>query len=122
LVTLESVYAFGMSPSELSEQVLARAASIPDGAVARLYLDGVDPAAYRMLDLQAVRDAARGALHLKLEPQFSVATVHSELPRMETLGGQWDGYLGDQDLSGLDRERIRRLGHDYIEAAVEAAG
>jgi hypothetical protein len=122
LLTLESVYAFGMSPAELSEQVLARAETLPEGAVARLYLDGVDPSAYRMLDLQAVREAARGALHLKLEPQFSLSVAHSELPRMETLGGQWDGYVSDQDLTGLDRDRVRRLGHDYIEAAVEAAG
>jgi DNA repair exonuclease SbcCD nuclease subunit len=122
LVTLESVYAFGMSPAELSDHILQRATTIPEGAVARLYLDGVDAAAYRMLDLQAVREAARSALHLKLEPQFSQSVAHSELPRMETLGGQWDGYVRDQDLTGLDRERIRRLGHDYIEAAVEAAG
>ena len=34
---------------------------------------------------------------------------------MTTLGGQWDGYLEGQDLTGLDRDRVRRLGHDYIE-------
>lgn len=122
LVTLESVYAYGMSPADLAEQVLRRAAGVPAGAVARLYLEGVDPAAYRMLDLHAVREAAAAALHLKLEPQFATAITHRELPRVDTLGGQWDGYLEGQDLTGLDRDRIRRLGHDYIEAAVEAAG
>ncbi|HET9070947.1 MAG TPA: metallophosphoesterase [Acidimicrobiales bacterium] len=122
LVTLETVFAMGLSPAELSERVLQRAAAAPAGSVARLFLEGVDPQAYRMLDLQAVRDAAGAALHLKLEPQFVSVTVPSELPSVDTIGGQWDGYLGGQDLTGLDRERIRALGHRYLEAAVEAAG
>jgi len=122
LVTLETVYALGLSPAELSERVLERAASVPAGAVARLYLDGVDPEAYRLLDLAAVRDTAREALHLKLEPQFASTTLHAELPSVETLGAQWHGYLEHQDLTGLDRDRIRRTGEDYIHAAIETAG
>lgn len=122
LVTLETVYALGLSPAELAERVLERAAGVPAGAVARLYLEGVDPQAYRMLDLAAVRDAAGAALHLKLEPQFVSVATHAELPRIETIGGQWDGYLQTQDLTGLDRDRVRDLGHDYLRDAVEAAG
>ncbi len=122
LVTLETVYALGLSPAELSERVLERAAEAPAGAVARLFLEGVDPQAYRMLDLQAVREAATAALHLKLEPQFVQSAVPAELPSVETIGGQWDGYLETQDLTGLDRPRVRELGHRYLEAAVEAAG
>jgi DNA repair exonuclease SbcCD nuclease subunit len=122
LVTLEPVYAMGLSPAELSERVMQRAAAAPEHAVARLYLEGVDPQAYRMLDLQAVRDAAHQALHLKLEPQFMAVATTSELPSVETIGGQWDGYLENQDLVGLDRERMRTLGHDYLRDAIEAAG
>jgi DNA repair exonuclease SbcCD nuclease subunit len=122
LVTLESVYALGLSPSDLSEQVLARAATVPAGAVARLYLEGVDPEAYRLLDRQLVREAAGTALDLRLEPQFLDVAVPAELPRVETLGGQWDSWLTQQDLTGFDRERVRELGRHYIEDAVEAAG
>jgi DNA repair protein SbcD/Mre11 len=122
LVTLESVYAFGLSPSDLSDQVLARAATVPAGAVARLYLEGVDPEAYRLLDRQLVREAAGAALDLRLEPQFQDITVPAELPRVETLGGQWDSWLEHQDLAGFDRQRVRELGRHYIEDAVEAAG
>lgn len=122
LVTLESVYALGLSPAELSALVLERASSVPAGSVTRLYLEGVDPASYRMLDLQAVHDAAGAALHLKLEPQFAATTLHAELPTMDTLGAQWEGYLVGQDLTGLDRDRLRGLGQRYIESAVEAAG
>ncbi len=122
LVTLETIHAVGLSPAEVSARVLQRAAGVPAGAVARLYLDGVDPQAYRMLDLQAVREAAGAALHLKLEPQFLDVATAAELPSVDTIGGQWDRYVEGQDLNGLERDRIRRLGHEYLQRAVEAAG
>jgi hypothetical protein len=111
-----------LTPGELQARVEERAGSVTDGAVARLYLDGVDPDVYRLLDLQAVRHAARAALLLKLEPQFLATSVPANLPTINDLGAQWDGYLAGQDLTGLDRERVRRLGHDYIGSAIEAAG
>ena len=122
LVTLETVYALGLSPSEVEDQVLDRAARVPEGSVARLYLEGIDPEAYHMLDLQAVDDAARAGLHLKLEPQFTVVGTSVELPEMDAMGARWERYLEDQDLTGLDRERVRLLGLQYIEQAVETAG
>ena len=122
LVTLESVFALGMSPTELEEQMIRRAAGIPDGAVARLYLENLDPEVYRLIDMQAVREAAQAGLFLKLEPQFLSTTIHAELPTMTNLSGQWDGYLEGQDMTGLDRDRVRRLGHEYIGTAIEAAG
>ncbi|HVA74554.1 MAG TPA: metallophosphoesterase [Acidimicrobiales bacterium] len=122
LVTLETVYALGLSPRELQERVLARASEVPVGAVARLYIDGIDPDVYRMLDMQEIRDAAAAALALRLEPQFVATTMHAELPTVTTLGAQWDGYLEGQDLTGLDRKRVRDLGHDYLDGAIVAAG
>ena len=61
-------------------------------------------------------------IHLKLEPQFASVATSSELPSVDTIGGQWDGYLENQDLLGLDRDRVRRLGHEYLRDAIEAAG
>ena len=122
LVTLESVFALGLSPAELQERLLQRAATIPAGVVARLYLDNVDAEVYRLVDMHAVREAASAGLLLKLEPQFLSTTMHAELPTMANLSGQWDGYLDGQDLTGLDRDRVRRMGHQYIGGAIEAAG
>jgi DNA repair exonuclease SbcCD nuclease subunit len=123
LVTLETVHALGLSPAEVSDLVLERAATVPDGAVARLYLDGVDPEAYRLLDLQAVRDAASAALHLKIEPSFAGVLAQADLPELESMPARWDAYLDSPgtDLTGYDRDRIRSLGHDYLAAAVEGA-
>jgi DNA repair exonuclease SbcCD nuclease subunit len=122
LITLEPIFAAGLSPGELQAGVMARAEVVARGAVARLYLEDVDPDVYRLLDLLAVREAARAALLLKLEPQFLATTTPARLPTINDLGAQWESYVQDQDLTGLDRERMRRLGHDYIASAIETAG
>jgi hypothetical protein len=118
-VTLETINALGRSPAEVQELVLERAAGVPEGAVARLYIEGVDPEAYRLLDMHAVRDAARAALHLKLEPQFAGVTTQVELPDLDSMPARWDRYVADQDLAGFDRERVRDLGRQYLAGAVE---
>jgi DNA repair exonuclease SbcCD nuclease subunit len=123
LVTLPSVDALGLSPREVANQVMARAGAVPEGAVARLYLDGVDPEAYRLLDLAAVQDAAASALHLKLEPSFVDAAMEvDDLAELASMPARWDGYVEEQDLAGFDQPRIRRLGHEYLVRAVEEAG
>lgn len=122
LVTLETILALGMPADELQRLVLERAAGVPEGAVARLYLDGVDPEAYRLLDLELVRETAAAALYLKLEPQFTAVGTTVELPEMDSMGARWERYIEDQDLTGLDRDRIRQIGIEYLDRAVEAAG
>ena len=100
---------------------MQRAASVPEGAVARLYVEGVDPGVWSLIDHLAVRDAARAGLHLKLEPIFVATALPAQLPTVTSLGAQWDGYLEGQDLTGLDRDRVRGLGHEYLETAISAA-
>jgi DNA repair exonuclease SbcCD nuclease subunit len=122
LVTLEPVFAAGLSPAELQERVSQRAETLPEGAVARLYLESVAPEVYRLIDMQAVRESAGAALILKLEPQFLATSMPTELPTMTSLSGQWDSYVEGQDLTGLDGDRVRRLGQAYIGSAIESAG
>ncbi|MGH9063360.1 MAG: metallophosphoesterase family protein [Acidimicrobiales bacterium] len=122
LVTLETVMALGMAPGELSQLVLERVASVPDGAVARLYLEGVDPEAYRLLDVEAIREEGRRALVCRLEPQFVGVGAEVELPDLEALPSQWGRYVGGQDLTGFDRGRIDHLGREYLARAVERSG
>jgi hypothetical protein len=119
LVTLETVQALGLSPTEVQDLVLQRAASVPDGAVARLFIDGVDPEAYRLLDLQHVRDVAGSALHHKLEPSFANAEMHVEIPDMDSMASRWHRYMEHQDLTGYDREKLVELGSGYLGRAVE---
>ena len=122
LLTLDTVQAMGLSPAEVRERVLSEVAKVEEGDVVRLYIDGVEPAAYRLLDLAEVRDVARAALHLKLEPKFAESTTPVELPDMDSMGARWDRYLEGQDMIGYDRPKIAALGHQYLSQAVEEAG
>ena len=121
LVTLDTIHALGLSPGEVQALVLERAASAPEGSVARLYLDGVDPEAYRLLDLEAVRAAASAALHFKIEPSFAGVEMNVEIPDLDSMPARWERYIGEQDLTGFDRDRITRLGKEYLARAVEVA-
>ncbi len=121
LITLPAIHALGLSPEEVQQRVLESVWSVPAGSVVRLFLEGVDPEAYRMLDLEAVRDAARHALHLKLEPDFAGSKTNVELPDLASLPVQWANYVDAQDLVGFDRERIRDMGDEYLARAVEQA-
>ncbi len=104
LLTLEPIFAAGMSPAELQAGVVERAEAVPEGAVARLYLEGVDPDVYRLIDLPAVREAARAALLLKLEPQFLATTTPAQSPH-DQRPGRAMGRLSPG--SGSDRPRPR---------------
>jgi len=121
LVTLETVEALGLSPAEVRALVLDRVSMVPEGAVARLYIDSVDAEAYRLLDLEEVRAAAAAALQLKLEPSFTDSATLVALPDLGSMPAQWERYLDGQDLTGFDRERLLRLGHEYLSQAVESA-
>jgi len=121
LVTLDTVEALGLGPGELQELVIDRALLAPEGAVVRLYLDGVDPGSYRLLDSDLVREAAAKAMHFKLEPSFAGVHMEVELPEMDSMPARWDRYVEEQDLTGFDRARIGSLGREYLAKAVEVA-
>ena len=123
LVTLETISAAGLGPAELQARVLERVAKAPEGSVARLYIDLVEPEAYRLLDMAAVRDAGAHALHLKLEPSMAATASRVELPQLDAMPAQWTRYMQGQHLEeGFDRERLQRLGEEYLARALEEAG
>ena len=93
LVTLESVYAFGLSPAELSDQVLERAARSPRVRSPASTWRASTPRPTGCSTVKPSAQAASAGLHLGLEPQFQAAAVPAELPSVETLGGQWDSWL-----------------------------
>ncbi|HEX7168687.1 MAG TPA: metallophosphoesterase [Acidimicrobiales bacterium] len=123
LVTLESVYAAGLGPAEVLAAITSRAEAAPDGAVARLYLDAVEPEVYRLLDVDAIRASSAHLLNLKLHPTF-VAIDNKVSPgelELDSMPARWERYVAAQDLVDLDRDRIRTLGLDYLSRAVEVA-
>jgi hypothetical protein len=122
LVTPEPVPAAGLSPEELEAAVIDRAKDVPDGAVARLFVDGADPQAWRLLDHSRLSEAYRHALWFRLEPAFlDAASRVTDLPTRDAIGDRWARFLRRQDLTGYDPERLLALGDDLIRAAIDEA-
>jgi DNA repair exonuclease SbcCD nuclease subunit len=122
LVTLPTVEALGLGAAEVQERMAAAAAGVPEGAVARLFVDGVEPEVWRSVDLDAVREAGAAALYLDVKPSFTTTASRWEAVELPSMAERWDRFLEHQDLTGFDRDRIRALGRDYITAALEESG
>lgn len=122
LRTPDPVYAAEMSPADVQESIIARFAGLPEGSVARLELDLIDPEVYRLLDLPTIHDAASHLLHLKLQPRFKQSTnALEELPELATIGARWRSYVDTQPHDDFDGERLVRTGHEYLERAIDDA-
>jgi hypothetical protein len=112
------VDAAGMGPSELVDAVGRAAEGCPQGAIARVFLAEVDPAAFRQVPAEEWREAVPGALHVQVEPDYALGALPVQADA--TIGGleaEWDGYVEGQDLAGLDRQRVRDTGRRFLEAA-----
>ena len=113
-----SIQAAGMGPAELLEACHREGAECPDGAVVRVFLDEVDPAAFRQVAQEDFQDAIPRAVHVQVEPVYGAAALAVQgAPEIGRLETDWDGYVEGQDLAGLDRERVRVTGRRYLEEA-----
>lgn len=122
LHTAPTIPAFGIGPDELQEALANAFAQAPEGAVARVEVDGVDPDVYRLVDLHAIRDAASHLLHINVTPRFGtvVATVE-DLPDLATLTARWQSFVAGQVLDDVDPEAVTTTGSEYLEAAIDRA-
>jgi hypothetical protein len=113
-----SVQAAGMGPGELVEACHRESEGCPQGAVVRVFLDEVDPAAFRQVPQEDFQDAIPRAVHVQVEPVYGAAALAVQgAPEIGRLETEWDAYVEGQDLAGLDRERVRVTGRRYLEEA-----
>jgi hypothetical protein len=110
----------GMGPSELLDACGRAAHETPQGAIVRLFLNEVDPAAYRQLGQEDFAEVVPAALHVQAEPGYSATALPVQgAPAIGRLEAEWVAYVERQDLAGLDRDRIRATGERLL---VEAEG
>jgi DNA repair protein SbcD/Mre11 len=113
-----SVAAAGMSSGELVDAVERAAKGTPEGAVVRVYLNDVDPAAYRQVALEQFQEAVPNALWVQLEPEMGAeAFAVQGGPTVGSLEQEWAAYVEVQDLAGLERDRVVALGARFLEDA-----
>jgi DNA repair exonuclease SbcCD nuclease subunit len=107
-----------LSPGELVDAVEGAASGIPDGAIVRVFLNEVDPAAFRQVGNERFQEAVPGALWVQVEPDFGAEALAVQgAPQIGSLAQEWSSYVERQDLAGLDRERIAALGLRFLEEA-----
>jgi hypothetical protein len=88
-----------------------------------VFLNEVDPAAYRQLAQDDFRDAVPEAMHVQVEPDFMNAAMAVQGgAEIRTLVEEWDSYVEVQDLAGLDRPRVLSAGRRFLEDAQAEPG
>lgn len=113
-----AIDAAGMSPSELVEAANRAAGGPHPGAIARIFLNEVDPAAFRMVPPEDWLESVPGAMHVQAEPDYAHGALPVQAgPAIGRLETEWDAYVEGQDLTGLDRDRVRDTGRRYLEQA-----
>jgi DNA repair exonuclease SbcCD nuclease subunit len=117
LVTV-SVETGGMGPGQLIDAVEAASKGTPEGAIVRVFLDHVDPSAFRQVMAESFQEAVPGALHVQIEPDFGAeAFAVQGGVELRSLEREWADYVERQDLAGLDRDRVTLTGRRYLEDA-----
>jgi DNA repair exonuclease SbcCD nuclease subunit len=119
LVTF-GVDAAGMGPAELVEAVARHNSDVPEKAVVRVFLDEVDPAAYRQVPNAEFQEVIPDAVYVQVEPRAGPGSLAVQgAPHIGTLEQEWAAFIEGQDLAGLDRKRVLTLGERFL---VEAKG
>jgi DNA repair exonuclease SbcCD nuclease subunit len=113
-----AIQAAGMGPAELIEACHREGAGCPEKAIMRVFLDEVDPAAYRQVTQDDLQDAIPQAVHVQAEPVYGATALAMQgAPEIGRLETEWDAYVEVQDLAGLDRERVQTTGRRFLEEA-----
>lgn len=111
-----SVEAATMSAGELVDAVETSGRGTPEGAIVRVYLNAVDPAAFRQVANEQFQEAVPGAVWVQVEADFGAEALAVQGgPQIGSLEQEWEAYVEPQDLAGLDREQVVRLGRRFLE-------
>jgi hypothetical protein len=118
-----AIDAEGLGPGELVDAVQRQAQGTPGGAIVRVFLNGVEAAAFRQVSPEEWREAVPGAVHVQIEPDYGLEALSVQgAPEIGGLEIEWDRFVEAQELTGLDRDRVRDTGRRFLEEAQTEAG
>lgn len=98
-----------------AQEALAR---VPDGAVTRLTIDGLDPSLRGTLDQRAIRKAADHVLHLEL--RLGWQDQDRDVRGAAEFGGlveEFEAFAAHQSIERLERKRLVDMGRTVLEEA-----
>lgn len=107
----------GKEAGALQEELATALRSVPmDGSLVRLVVDDVPSALYRSLDLNALRAMGDKAVHLELK--FDIVQGSDAVQWRSTSFGaldqEFETYLSQVPVEGVDKEELRRRGLEYL--------
>jgi len=113
-----AVDAGSMGPADLLEACGEIGRDSAPGSIVRIFLNAVDAASYRQVTAQEFQETVPEALHVQVEPDYADASLPVQGgSEIGTLVTEWGTFLEQQDLAGLDRERVARTGSRFLEEA-----
>lgn len=107
----------GKEAGVLQEELVAALSSVPvEGSMVRLVVDAVPSALYRSLDLNALRAMAEKAVHLELKFEIVQGSdaVQWRSTTFGSLDQEFEAYLSQVPVEGVDKEDLRRRGLQYL--------
>lgn len=115
---LPRIDATGLSADAVRQACIEAFARVPDGAVARLRLEHLEPALRGTLDVRAIHAAASRLTHLDLRLEWSdVDRPVRGADDVGPLGDEFAAFVASQPLVGHDRGRLVAQARVLLEEA-----
>jgi predicted phosphodiesterase len=91
------------------------------GAIARLKVKDIPPHVYHGLDFRRLKELAAPALHFDMRYALSRggAEVQSRAISFENLNTEFNSFMSNQPVEGLDKERLKGTGLRYLAEQLE---
>lgn len=107
----------GKDAAGLQEELASALSSLRlEGSIVRLKVEDVPAALYRSLDLNALHAMAEKAIHLELKFEIVQGSdaVQWRSASFGSMDQEFDSYLSQVPVEGMDKGELRRRGLDYL--------
>ena len=109
-----------LKSSEIMEAIEKRLARIkPEGLIIRLKLVDIDPGEYHILDTGNLKKKLKESLHFEIKADLTShdQAIASGDAVFDSLEKEFAGYIEKKSVEGIDKEKLRTRGLEYIRKA-----
>ncbi len=110
----------GMKSNEIMEAIEKRLAKVkPDGVMIRLKLVDIDPGEYHLLDTGNLKKRLKESLHFEIRADLTShdQAIASGDAVFDSLEKEFTGYIEKKAVDGIDKDKLKARGLDYIRKA-----
>ena len=119
---LPAIDAKGKTAPEIMREIEERADEGINGAVVRLKINRIAQSEHLSLDMRRIKNLFNGALHFEMQvSQGESAPAEVEMISLGTIESDFADFVRKTPIEGLDKERLIRMGREYLGNAIEGA-